>query len=629
MKRPVRRAFVRVHPAAFLEVWTELLRLSKLQRPSVRLEDLRFEIGSIDVTGPGSTEALLGTLHPYYQSADTQEKHAEVFRSLGGLTNPSSVPPNSILAFSVMDPRLKYPPRPVILPKLNDEDANFALLEMLSTWPADISTPSPNLFDRDARFRATRLPAQKSINRRKAFEKPGAYPTLKSTDPAIPIMLLSSRLTSNSQQGTWTLLAPWKCILPIWYGIVHYPLSSGGNPRFGGVDEMRQIHFEHGMPWFPADYPGTNAGFAWEADERDRRKSEWERRPKGKRIEWGSLDLGSGRKGEIGRGWACDFEQVIGLDPFPDISTATDTTQNTEATPNTEPAKTRVESPLQQLTCKNFTALLSSPAGKAPSSSVIATVRITLIGRGIASPCARIYRLPRASSSSDDASMNSTPPVTTREEWLSLLPQTPGVKPPPNPKAKDAKNIGRIPLNAPVSKRMRLLAESLTQNPPLPYPADKKNDEHPLVPDEEDLIGFVTTGEFNLAEGKGVAIGSVLVAKVTESLRMPGEKRGNEGRLCIKFVRNAAMVGNPQTPTMTNHQIIVLGYNTACRPGSNQQVFTMKAITEDCSADPIPVSPTNWHLPKGTENPIMILPQLCPWSSPCRRKIFTKPLETF
>jgi ribonuclease P/MRP protein subunit POP1 len=534
-KKSLRRVFVRVHPAVFLEAWTELLRLSKMQRPAVHVEDLRFEIGSISITGPGSTEALIGILHPYHQ-ADAQESHAKAFSSLAGVTNPGSLPANSVLAFSIMDPRLRYPPRPTKLPNPNDEEANFALLEMLSTWPADESSPSSTLFDRNARFKATRLPAQKSINRRKGDAKPGGYPSIVPTDPPIPIMLLTSRTVSSAAtQGTWTLLAPWKCILPIWYGLVHYPLSSGGNPRFGGLDELRQIHFEHGVPWFPADYPGTNAGFAWEAEEQNKRKAEWDRRPKGKRIEWDSLDLGAGRKGEIGRGWACDFERLCGVTPLLESTSATSTTQDTESS-KAHPGKDNVQSPIQHLTKDTFTHLLSASDGELPQSSKVATVRITLINRGIATPCARIYRLPQALASKEPSTVSS-PPATTRQEWLDLLPATSNSKSLPNPKSKAAKNVGRIPLNVPVPQRVRLLAQSLLQNPPLSYPAGKSGDGHPLVPGEEELIGFVTTGEFNLAEGKGVAIGTVAVAKVIEGLRGEKKKGSKEGRLCI--VRNA------------------------------------------------------------------------------------------
>ncbi|TVY83146.1 Ribonucleases P/MRP protein subunit POP1 [Lachnellula suecica] len=536
-KKPMRRVFVRAHPAIFLETWTELLRLSKMQRPTVHVEDLRFEIGSINITGPGSTESLLGTLHPYDQSEGTQESHAKTFSSLAGVTNPGSLPANSVLAFSIMDPRLRYPPRPVTLPKSDDEESNFTLLKLLSTWPSDESTPSSALFDRNARFKASRLPSQKSINRRKGEAQPGAYPPVVPTDPSIPVMLFTSRTApSAAAQGTWTLLAPWKCILPIWYGLMHYPLSSGGNPRFGGLDELRQIHFEHGTPWFPADYPGTNAGSAWEADAREKRKAEWDRRPKGKRVEWDSLDLGAGRKGEIGRGWACDFEKLLGLSPLPDSSNPADTTQDTDEASKIQPEKLVVEYALEHLTSKVFSKCLSAPDGEVPKSSATATVRITLVARGIANPCARIYRLPEASSPAE-SSTTSTPPATTREEWLSVLPTMSKSKPLPNLKSEAARNMGRVPLNVPVPQRIQLLAQSLLQNPPLTYPADKDGEEHPLVPGEEDLIGFVTTGEFNLAEGRGVAVGTVAVAKVLEALQRDGKKAGKEERLCI--VRNA------------------------------------------------------------------------------------------
>jgi ribonuclease P/MRP protein subunit POP1 len=173
-----------------------------------------------------------------------------------------------------------------------------------------------------------------------------------------------------------------------------------------------------------------------------------------------------------------------------------------------------------------------------PSPSAVATVRIILTSRGIASPCARIYRLPLSKSLQDSSMTRSNAQATTREQWLSLLPSTSNSKPLPNPNSKAAKNLGRIPLNTPLPQRVRLLAQSLLQQPPLPYPANKEEgDGNPLVPDVEDLIGFVTTGEFNLAEGKGVAVGTIFLSKIIEGFRRDGMKGGKDGRLCI--VRNA------------------------------------------------------------------------------------------
>jgi ribonuclease P/MRP protein subunit POP1 len=47
-----RRLFIRVHASTFAQVWAECVSVAKMQKPQVLMEDLRFEIGSIDVTGP-------------------------------------------------------------------------------------------------------------------------------------------------------------------------------------------------------------------------------------------------------------------------------------------------------------------------------------------------------------------------------------------------------------------------------------------------------------------------------------------------------------------------------------------------------------------------------------------------
>lgn len=54
---------------------------------------------------------------------------------------------------------------------------------------------------------------------------------------------------------------------------------------------------------------------------------------------------------------------------------------------------------------------------------------------------------------------------------------------------------------------------------------------YPSVPDEEDLIGFVTTGNFNLGEGRSTAIGSIALARVIQDGN--DLNLGKEQRLCI------------------------------------------------------------------------------------------------
>ena len=522
-----RSLFIRIHPAAFLETWTEILRLSQLQRPSVHVEDLRFEIGSIEITGPGSTEALLGILHPI----DENDAHAKTFMSLKGVTNPASLPLHSLLSFSVLDPRLRYPPRPVEIPVISDE-GDLALLQTLSEWSIDSASPSRGLFERESRFKASRLPSQKAINRRKGLAAPGEYPPVIANDHPIPVILHPSRdMRTGAAQGTWTLLAPWKCILPIWYGLLHYPLSSGGNPRFGGLNELRQTYFERGMPWFPADYPASQAGLAWELQEREERKSAWEKRPKGKRVEWATLDLGAGRKGEHGCGWACDFEWLVKSTEI--CATEIQAKGNPDECMDGNNSDEASERVCTHMPRKRFESLIYSLTTELPLPSAVVTVRISFISSGVATTCARIYRLPTTTSQPSPSTSGQS---ELRQQWLSLIPPPTSKKPTPDKKKHASKDLRRLPLDIPIPQRIRLLAQSLLQDPPLQFPSSKgdRDDKHPMVPDQHDLIGFVTTGNFNLAEGKGVAIGTVLVTRTLEGLRESGK---GEGKVCI--VRNA------------------------------------------------------------------------------------------
>ncbi|KAH6630362.1 ribonucleases P/MRP protein subunit POP1-domain-containing protein [Chaetomium sp. MPI-SDFR-AT-0129] len=475
-KKPQRQLLIRTHPSCFLELFEELLKLAKMQTPRLHIEDLRFEIGSIELTGPASTETLLGILQPYHTKSDNKdERHLRVFQSLAGVTNPASLPKDAVLAFSVQDPRLSYPPRRV---DSSSGGPAGALLETLASWPLDDGGVEPfDIFCRDRRHEASRLPSQKAINRRKGANAPGEPLPVTKADPPVPVLLLASRPSTDGQaQGTWTLLAPWKCVMPLWYSMMRLPLSTGGNPRLGGLNEQRQIAFEHGAPWFPADFPATDAGREWELEQRDKRRRDWDRRPKGKRIEWNSLDLGAGRKGEVGDGLACDFAHLFALcaadvsgggppvpvsnsslnpqaigssitdgaaameidpptpAPAPELSEKTGPTSGpgatqqplaatapttggtaTGTTAGTAAAKAALGL-IRHVPKPTFTSLLAAlpDLGNPPAKCSLITIHLTFVTRGVANTCARIYRLPSRKP-------GAAPPVPT-------LPSLPGVE---------------------------------------------------------------------------------------------------------------------------------------------------------------------------------------------------------
>lgn len=580
-KRDERQVYIRVHPSCFLEVFNILVKLIKMETPQLHVEDLRFEIGSIDLTGPGATEALLGIIRPYHK--DGKESHATAFKSIGTGNAAASLTPDSVLGFSAQDPRLFYPPESFTSPS---KDAMATQPEKFNATSADAPSPPYLLFDRDARFKASLHSTQKALNRRRANNPPGEPLKVTTADPPFPIILISSR-TQASPQGSWTLLAPWKCILPIWYSLVHYPLSTGSNPRVGGLDELRQVTFEQGQPWFPGDFPGTDAGAEWELEQRQKRKAHWEKRPKSKRVEWKTLDLGAGRKGEIGIGWACEFERLFGLQKGPETEkppqSADQTNQKasdakgkddflaknkgsgapledqpgnpTQAVSSPNSTKNLTPHPMtlvHHLSKATFKALENSNTTEQPPPNSLINVKISFPSRGVVKACARIYRLPQHSTESPAAAAAATQPevpatqpppkgdklpINLREQWLTRLPGSATY----NKDSSSHNTANHRPLHFPPDAdhdaQKLLFAKSLMTSK-LPFPPEKPlngNGDHLPVPNEEDLIGYVTKGEFNLADGKGVAIGSVSAEKVLEALRTSGGDGG--GYVCV--VRDA------------------------------------------------------------------------------------------
>lgn len=532
-KKAKRRLLLRVHPCAFLQTWNEVLKVAKIQRPQVMLEDLRFEIGSIEIVGPGSTEALIGTLHPLRVIEPATENAVqggledgwvdvgsaeEIWPQLAAVTNPACLPANAMLGFNIVDPRLRYPPRTV--PQPSHKTASEALPELLSLWPPDETQTTPDIFHRTKRLTAShQLASQKAINRRKGEALPGAYPVPNPKDPRIPVLILASRTRTRHDQGTWTLLLPWACVLPVWYSLMHYPLSSGGNPRFGGLHEKVQVSFEHATPWFPGDYPGTKAGYQWEILERERKKQEWEGRPKGKRTEWDSVDLGEGRKGEIGMGWACDWERLV---RGPQSPASTEVAPKTASATHEKAAKTApktnspqplpkeqdseqtpTETPNPPLNIHHLPNPLSTALPVPPAA--LSPIHLTLIATGHPTRNARIYRLP-------------TNNPALRAQWLALANPPTTTKAPPNsrpppppPPPKHIPQHARTAQNLAASLLSGSSGTVASSNTALPKAGEKG---YPHVPDEVDLIGFVTTGNYNLGEGRCEAIGNVAVARV-------------------------------------------------------------------------------------------------------------------
>ncbi|PSN69050.1 hypothetical protein BS50DRAFT_490046 [Corynespora cassiicola Philippines] len=490
-----RKVFIRVHPGAFFQLWEELIRASKVQKPAVTVEDLRFEIGSIEIMGPAAAEALCSILSPSLSGGASPDTLQSLWSTLAAVTDPGVLPPNALVAFPISDPRLRDPPERLDTSQVSE----VQLTEILASWPLDQAIDSPGIFSRNARLVAGRLlPSQKSINRRKSVADLGQYPEARPTDPQIPMLTYISNSTKS-----WTVLLPWKCVMPVWRGIMRYPVSTGGNVRFGGLAQRRQVDFERSLPCFPYDSPGTAAGLDWEKQERVEREQEWTKRPRGKRIEWSSIDLGNGRRGEVGDPWACDWDRLL------DAPTEGQRTfRQVPSKQASELTKGRVLDP----------EYISSPH--------LFTAKITMIGRGTPTTCARVYRLPRNNGE-------------LQQKWVQLRANARSASGSSPASSTPNKKKGQ---GTPKHLRNRELAQRLLEPRQLHGPPKAGDDNYPVVPDEEDLIGFVTTGNYNLAEGMPTAIANLALHRVFGFDEGVGKTLQERDRVCI--VRGAGQTRN-------------------------------------------------------------------------------------
>jgi ribonuclease P/MRP protein subunit POP1 len=202
-----------------------------------------------------------------------------------------------------------------------------------------------------------------------------------------------------------------------------------------------------------------------------------------------TIDLGNGRKGEAGDPWSCDWPRL--LQPTSSASKRDETEEG--------------DTSFRQLSSIQVRKALDGIAIETAEPSLF-SVKITTLGRGYPVDCSRVYRLPLDN-------------LELRNKWLSLKPgpksKTNGV-----PRRQQTRNGDDTPEHL----RRRELAGSLLE-PAVLTPA---NDDYPIVPDEADLIGFVTTGNYNLAEGMPTAVANLALHRV-----LRGESAQQQDRVCI------------------------------------------------------------------------------------------------
>ena len=117
---------------------------------------------------------------------------------------------------------------------------------------------------------------------------PGSRLVPTSMDDIIPVVIIATRSTSQASKeclSGFTLLVPRRWGNAFWLSLVH------PGTRVAGQAQIRQQGIEGGKLAFPFDFVGTAMFDAYWKQEGQVQKRIWEKRPRGKRVEYEKLEI--------------------------------------------------------------------------------------------------------------------------------------------------------------------------------------------------------------------------------------------------------------------------------------------------------------------------------------------------
>ena len=122
-------------------------------------------------------------------------------------------------------------------------------------------------------------------------------------DDRIPVLLIQRSLASSSSDSE--AIHGWTLIIPAGWSMAFLNSLIFTNTRVGGQLERQTQVYEAGAMYYPRDYPFTLAYDAYALDRESTDKSDWERKPPAKRVNFEALGTRSP--------WRADWEVVLGI----------------------------------------------------------------------------------------------------------------------------------------------------------------------------------------------------------------------------------------------------------------------------------------------------------------------------
>lgn len=280
---------LRLHPSIYQTVFDYILTFKP---ESITLQDNKFSIGSIEITGPNSMKSLTTVLKPL----STKNTESTTWIKLA---NEANIPNGTIFIIQMKDPRLVNRKK---VPKDRGVDLNQVLIDMKMDKSTTINEDVIEKF-------ITPEGRTESYKDQLSLKSIGKIKASSSTSLSELHIVANFPVIIYKSKDTWKVLTPWYWILPIWQSLSHI-----AHLNFGGILQSRQLDFEKSWFNYPKDYQFTQIGFKENETNGALIQNKWSRKPKSKRFNYKRLKLNPDERkynlGELGDWSKCDWRYL-------------------------------------------------------------------------------------------------------------------------------------------------------------------------------------------------------------------------------------------------------------------------------------------------------------------------------
>lgn len=298
---------LRLHPAIYSTIFNYL---TKVHSKELSIQDCRYSLASITIRGAKALTALSSILR-----STNNSKTFNSFKKVSNVSDSSVLPSKMNFAMEVIDPRHLSAPKKIdnkypvdvedIISMSEDQSLNDEynkILRKLTTVEGREKSYENQQTLKQLSKRRQELLEAKNINDPNTQKRMIQFKD--SSDPSIPLLLLK-----RPKENDWLLIMPWFWHLPIWY-----QLNRVSRVYNMGLRQVQQLSYENKQLYFPDDYPFTDVGALENSTYKSKAlRVKWEKKTPGKRLNFEKVsNIHStqlpGVSGEIGDYFSCDWK---------------------------------------------------------------------------------------------------------------------------------------------------------------------------------------------------------------------------------------------------------------------------------------------------------------------------------